>query len=290
MMNIQLIQVPYDSGYESLRTGCGPDYFMERGLDQILKDSGHQVDSYRITSKSSWKADIETTFELDRYLAEQVGKAIAANKFPFVLAGSCHNCVGTLAGLDQNSLGVIWFDAHGDFNTPETTTSGMLDGMGLAMATGRCWKMMLKSIPGFTPIPDANVIHIGGHDFDPEEKSLLRGSGIGMVEPASNVDLMRKSLEVALNKLSQQVKKVYIHMDLDVLDTGEALANHAASPGGVSVEFVLEAIGMIKERFEVCAGAIGSFDPDYDKEDTVLNAGIGIIKAIVSRFNARAPF
>jgi len=279
-MNIQLIQVPYDSGFESLRTGRGPDYFIQRGLEQKLMDSSHQVTSYRIVSQSAWKADIETTFELYRNLADQVSHAAADTKFPFVLAGACHSCAGTLAGIGDD-VGMIWFDAHGDFNTPETTVSGMLDGMGLAMATGRCWSAILKTIPGFRPIPEESVIHIGGYDFDAEEKIQLQGSNIQLVEPASNSDKMRQSLEKALTKLWERVKRVYIHMDLDVLDTGDALANHAATPGGLSLEFVLEAIGMIKARFDVCAGAIGSFDPAYDKEDRVLNAGIEIVKKIV---------
>ena len=281
-MKIQFIQVPYDSGHESLRTGRGPDYFMQRGVDQILRNRGYQVDSYRIVSNSSWKADIETTFELDRLIAEQVGNAIAANQFPFVLAGACHSCVGTLAGIGQDALGLIWFDAHGDFNTPETTISGLLDGMGLAMAAGRCWRALLKTVPGFNPVPEANIIHIGGHDFDPEEAVQLRESAINLIELDSDLDSMRHALSRALTQLRKQVRKVYVHMDLDVFDTGTALANHAAIPGGLSIDFVEEAIGMIKEQFEVCAGAIGSVDPDYDKDDKVLNAGIEIIKAIVA--------
>jgi arginase len=281
-MKIQFIQVPYDSGHESLRTGRGPDYFIQRGMDQILRNSGYQVDTYRITSNSDWKADIETTFELDRLIAEQVGNAIANGKFPFVLAGACNSCVGTLAGLSQEPVGLVWFDAHGDFNTPETTTSGMLDGMGLAMAAGRCWHALLKTVPNFNSVPEANIIHIGGYDFDPEEGAQLRGSGINLIELNSDLDAMRYALRSVVTKLVNRVKKVYIHMDLDVLDTGAALANHAASPGGLSVEFVKEAIDIIKQQFKVCAGAIGSVDPDYDKDDKVLNAGIEIVKTIVA--------
>jgi len=281
-MDIKIIQVPYDSGHESLRTGRGPDHFMRRGVDQILRQSGHRVDSFRIESRHKWRADIETTFELDRLLAGQVGGAIAAHEFPFVLAGACNSCVGTVAGIGQGSPGMIWFDTHGDFNTPETTVSGMLDGMGLAMATGRCWRAMVQTVPGFSPLPEANVIHIGGRDFDPEEGVQLRGSGIDLIQPDPDLDPMRRALDSALTGLSRRVNKVYIHMDLDVLDTGEAMANHAAIPGGLSVEFVEEAIRMVKERFEVCAGAIGSFDPDYDRDDKVLIAGIRIIKAIVA--------
>ena len=281
-MNIQLIQIPYDSGHESLRTGRGPDFFIQSGLEQALKDSSHQVASRRLVSQLNFIADIETTFELNGVLAQEVQQAITNEKFPFVLAGACHCSVGVLGGIGHESTGMIWFDGHGDFNTPETTLSGLLDGMGLAMATGRCWKAMLNGIPGFAPTPDEHVIHIGGRDFDLEEETLLRGSGIRLVEPSFTSAVMRQSLEAALTGLSERMKRVYIHMDLDVLDMGDALANHADSPGGISLEFALEAIGMIKNKFEVCAGAIGSFDPDYDKDDKVLNAGFEIIKAIVA--------
>ena len=70
-------------------------------------------------------------------------------RFPVVLAGNCNSYVGTLAGLETDRAGVSWFDAHGDFNTPETTTTGFLDGMGLAMASGRCWKAMPETIAWF---------------------------------------------------------------------------------------------------------------------------------------------
>lgn len=281
-MNIQLIQIPYDSGHESLRTGRGPDYFIQRGVEQILREAGHQAASQRLVSQLNFIADIETTFELNGVLAREVQRSIADGKFPFVLAGACHCSVGVLGGISGEPVGMIWFDAHGDFNTPDTTLSGLLDGMGLAMATGRCWKAMLKGIPGFAPIPDEDVIHVGGRDFDPEEERLLRSSNIQMVEADSSSDAMRKSFEDMITRLANRVRRIYIHMDLDVLDLGEALANHADSPGGVPLEFVLEAIGLIKNKFEVCAGAIGSFDPDYDKDDKVLKAGYEIIKAIAA--------
>lgn len=281
LMDIQLLQIPYDSGHESLRTGRGPDYFIQRGLEQRLRENGHQVASHRLTSQLAFKADIETTFELNNLLAQHVSNAIANGKFPFALTGACHGSVGVLGGLGQEPIGMIWFDAHGDFNTPDTTLSGLLDGMGLAMATGRCWKAMLNHIPGFAPIPDEHVIHVGGRDYDAEEEINLRASGIRLVEP-NDIEAMQKDFLAALDELSRHTKRVYIHMDLDVLDMGDALANHADSPGGLPLEFVLEAIRMTRNRFEVCAGAIGSFDPDFDRDDKVLGAGIEISKAITA--------
>jgi arginase len=281
-VNIQIIQVPYDSGHKGIRTGRGPEHFLQHGVDQILRDSGHQVESCRIESKGSFTTEVGTAFELNRLLAGQVSSAISSSMFPIVLAGNCNSCLGTLAGIGQNQSGIVWFDAHGDFNTPETTISGFFDGMGLAMATGRCWRSLLRTLPGFSPIPEANVLHIGARDLDPEEERLLQGSEVEVIRPGEGESRFRKTVDTAFNQLRDKVARVYLHVDMDVLDAGEALPNHLAVPGGLPVEMVEEFIGMIRERFEVCAGAITSFDPDYDKDDQVVSAGIRIVKAFVA--------
>lgn len=281
-MNIQLIEIPYDSGHKGIRTGRGPEHFLRHKIDEILREEGHLVDSYRIESKGSFTTEIGTAFELDRLLAEHVRSAIQSEMFPVVLAGNCNSCLGTLAGIGKDPLGIVWFDAHGDFNTPETTISGFLDGMALAMATGRCWQSLVNTISGFRPIPEANVLHIGARDLDPDEERLFQQSEIEMVMPRAVEGNIYKATETALNRLRNKVERVYLHIDMDVLDTGDALPNHLAVPGGLPVEVMEEIIGAVKERFEVCAGAITSFDPDYDKDDKVLDAGIRIVKALVA--------
>src|SRR5512138_1375313 len=277
-MNVQIIQVPYDSGHKDTRAGQGPKYFLERGLDRMLRDNGHQVDASSIESKASVTTEVGTALELSRLLAEQVRSAANDKKFPIVLSGNCNSCLGTITGIGQDRLGILWFDAHGDFNTPETTLSGFFDGMGLAIATGRCWQAMLGTIPGFQPIPEANVLHIGARDLDTEEEKLLRHSEVAVIQPGKNI---RETISAALDKLRNRVARLYLHVDIDVLDTGEALPNRFAVPGGLSVATVEEIIRTAKKNFEVCAGAITSFEPSYDKDDKVLEAGIRIAEAFV---------
>ncbi len=157
-MKIQIIQVPYDSGYRDLRQGCGPTYFIDQNLDGMLEADGHQVRTTRIDAKAEFTTEIGTAFELNRLLSVEVKAAVESGSFPIVLAGNCNSCLGTIAGIGSAKLGVVWFDAHGEFNTPETTRSGFLDGMPLAMATGRCWKSILETIPGFVPVKESHVI------------------------------------------------------------------------------------------------------------------------------------
>ncbi len=281
-MNIQIISVPYDSGHKGLRTGRGPEHFLRKGVDQILRECGHQVSTFQIDSNDFLLTEIGTTFKMNRLLSEQINAAIRNKMFPIVLAGNCNSCVGTIAGIGQSQLGIIWLDAHGDFNTPETTITGFLDGMGLAMAAGRCWKSILKTIPGFNPVHESNIIHIGSRDFDPEEERQLKQSQIEIITPYEKERDILKEVETALNKLKNRVERIYLHVDMDVLDTGEALPSYLAVPGGLTVNIVEEIIRMVKERFEISACAITSFDPAYDKDDMVLNAGIRIIKSMVS--------
>jgi arginase len=89
-----------------------------------------------------------------------VGEARRADRFPLVLGGNCGVALGVVAGLGGDAR-VVWADAHGDFNTPETTLGGFLDGMGLATLTGGCWTAITATIPGFAAVPDDHVWLLG---------------------------------------------------------------------------------------------------------------------------------
>lgn len=282
-MIIQIIQVPYDSGHKGVRTGLGPNHFIEHGIDRILRDWGHDVDVCQIEASVSLPTEIGTGFELNRLLAESVRSAVGNNRFPLVLAGNCNSCVGTIAGIDSSRLGIVWFDAHGDFNTPETTITGFLDGMGLAMATGRCWRELLKTVPGFVPVPEKHVVHVGSRDLDIAERKMFEQAGVALVaaKSAGETDI-RETLRAALLKLKNHVDRIYLHVDVDVLDTDQGQPNHLAGPGGLPVEIVEDAIGMVRDHFILGGCGISSYDPTYDKDDNVLNAGVRVVKAAVS--------
>lgn len=278
-MDIGLISVPYDSGHKGVRTGRGPICFLEYGLDRILRNQGHKVTVQQIGSHTSLTTEVGTAFELARNLAAAVRSAVDRRAFPIVLAGNCNSCIGTVAGVGSKGLGVVWLDAHGDFNTPETTESGFLDGMGLAMITGRCWKALLRTIPGFGAIADVNVVHIGSRDLDAEEERMLRQSDIRLVSPnKTETSNFQSAAETALAELSKRVNRVYLHIDIDVLHVAGAKPNHLAVPGGLSVQLVEELIGTVQEMFEVCAFAITSFDPACDSGNRVLGAGIRLVE------------
>ena len=271
-MNIQLLAVPYDSGNHRMRMGAGPEALLEAGLERALKEKGHTVHTKVAELPDDWwHSEIQTSFELMRMLSVAVEQARKADLLPIVLAGNCNTAVGTLAALGD--VGVAWFDAHGDFNTPETTTSGFLDGTAVAIITGRCWKQLTTTIPGFQPIADERVCIVGARDIDSLEGRLLAESNVDVVAP----DKIRSDLPSTLNSIGQHVESMYVHLDLDVLDADVAAANKFAVSGGLTVEDVEYALSQIAQTFRIAGVTLSAYDPASDTDGAAARAAIRLI-------------
>ena len=280
-MRIRILQVPYDSGQRALRMGRGPLHLVERGLADRLRDAGHETEVELIETGETFPSEIKVTFDLQRRIAIRVRETVDAGTMPIVLGGNCNYTVGAMAGIDPLHTGLVWFDAHGEFNTPETTVGGFLDGMGLAIGTGRCWREIAATIPGFRPIPDSNVVLIGGRDFDAEELRELQRTQVTMVDP----EFMAKwgtlgALMPTLAALHGRIHDVFVHLDLDVLDPKEATANMWAVPGGLTIAQVDQTLRLIRKRFTVRGIGLGSFDPDADRDGRALAAAFTLIDTL----------
>ena len=272
-MDIQLLAVPYDSGNRGMRMGAGPERLLDAGLERVLRGNGHTVHTRIAELTADWQAEIQTSFELMRMLSTAVREARESGRFPIVLAGNCNTAVGTLAGLGAQSTGVAWFDAHGDFNTPETTRSGFLDGTAVAIITGRCWTQLAATIPEFAPIPDDRVCLIGTRDLDSLESALLDESSVDIVEPKQ----LPSSLPRALGKIREHVDSIYVHLDLDVLDSAVAAANSYAISGGLTLEDLDQALAQIAARFRIAGLTLSAYDPAVDTSGHAAQAAIRLI-------------
>ena len=272
-MNVQLLAVPYDSGNLRARMGAGPEALLAAGLEQALTENGHRVHTkVAELAEDSWHSEIQTSFQLMRTLSVGVRDAREAGRFPVVLAGNCNTAVGTVAGLGGD-LGVAWFDAHGDFNTPETTTSGFLDGTAVAIITGRCWKQLALSIPGFRPIADERVCLIGTRDVDSLEGGLIAESSVDVLQP----DKIRSELPRTLSAIGRHVERMYVHLDLDVLDPEVAAANKLSVRGGLAIEDVEYALSLIARDFRIAGVTLSAYDPEVDTDGAAAAAAIRLI-------------
>ncbi len=282
--DIRVILAPYDSGHRGIRMGRGPEHLLENGLEEELRSNGREVETVMVELDSAPPFEVAAAFDLDRLVSEEARAATEAGEFPLVLSGNCNTAVGTIAGAGTEGLGVIWFDAHADFETPETTTTGFTDGMGLAITTGKCWNAMAASVPGFHPVPEANVLLVGTRETSPTERKRLGDSEVTVV---GTDPIRRKGLSetfgAAIEALRTRVERVYVHLDLDVLDPGEAgPANEFAVPGGMNREELEGAIHMIHKRFNVAAAGFASYDPAFDAGGAVLRAALASAKMLTS--------
>lgn len=292
-MKIQFLLVPYDSGRREWRMGRGPSFLLKHGVGSGIHALGHEVDAEYVepggvhSPNPPASTEIATSFSLYRELATRIRALRSAGVLPIVLAGNCGATLGAVAGAsldDTDGMGVLWLDAHGDFNTPETTASGFLDGMALAMLTGRCWTTLAGSIPGFSAVPDANVVLAGVRDVDAAEELLLEDSDVVVVRGASVREAgVERALEPALDELRQRTSRLHFHLDADVVDAGEAHANMFAAKNGLTIQQVAEVARLAASRFEIVSIAVTAYDPAIDTDGKIPPAIGAAIEALLSR-------
>ncbi len=168
-------------------------------------------------------------------LYERVASAVAAAPGrPLVVSGDCTTSLGVLAGLQRagRDAGIVWFDAHADFHTEATTTSGYLGGMPLALAAG-VGTPTLPDALGLRPVPPSRVVLVDARDTDPPEHRLLADAGIGT----------RPVADLAAADLPEG--ELYLHVDLDVCDPGDVPELLFPTPGGPPLDDVLAAVGRV---------------------------------------------
>jgi arginase len=288
-MNVRILVVPYDSGVRGVLQGRGPEHLLECGLVSTVTRCGHSVVVEIIEiAAPSHPVEVGSMFQINRVLAERVQAAISAGALPVVLAGNCATALGTVAGLGSREIGVIWLDSHADLNTPETTTSGFFDGMALAMVMGRCWGTLAASVPGFSPVPERQVVLAGARDLDPAERALLATSATAVV-PARALRADSVELRAALATLAVRVSGAYLHLDLDVLNPMEVRANRFAAPGGPTTTELAAVLRLIGKQMHIAAVAVTAYDPSFDPQDKAVHAVETLLEAALEVPGGRSP-
>jgi arginase len=275
---LQLIAWPYHAGLRDVSMGLGASVLArDEALHEALAAAGCAVTGETIPPVDESLPEVARIFELDRRLARRVAGARERGAFPLVLGGNCCSCLGTVAGAGAE--GAVWFDAHADFDTPEDNLSGFTDVMGLAILTGSGWRALRETIPGFAPIAEEDVVLAGVRDLEPYQRDRLAASAVRTVPGAIDT----AALGDALDRLRESVLRVYLHVDLDVLDPSVGRANPYAAPGGASLDTLLSAIDGVFDRFTVAAAALTAYDPREDPDGAIADAARRVAGRIAQR-------
>ena len=217
--------------------------------------------------------------------------------FTVGLYATCPSMPGMVAGLEHSGangrplrIGMLWLDAHPDFNTPETTRSGSMGGMPVAIATGRALKNLRLDATLDPPLRDEDIVMGAVRVWDPLERDLLNHSKIQQLS-ADDIRHMTPAVWAQLDRLNAQVDKLYIHVDMDVLDASEVPKHYFPVPGGPSSQELAVLFERIFARYPRAAAIGFATIPPSDPDGlaiTALNRMIlGAVKGVQAREAAR---
>ncbi len=271
----------------------------ESGLLDILRRNGFEVSGTETIALTPAEEREYGEWNRDALESRQIGRLVAAQGLNGGLAvGLLTNCVdllGMLAGLQHLGppetkplrVGLVYLDAHADFNTPETSLSGMLGGMDVAVATGLCLtRLRLKA--GLDPALPAKYVVFGGlRDVDPLEQELLDQSD---AEFLSVEDLRNASsrIDSLMERLGRLTDVIYIHIDMDVLDPAEVMGHSLKVPLGPTSAELSAAVERMFRHPKARAIGIASLPAgDRDKDGVSLEAAYRLIEGALKGFGSR---
>jgi arginase len=281
-MRVSLVQVPYMLGDERHGAAAGPERYVAAGAEELLAATGHDVYVERVSRHVSgpFPDGPSASAAVNEEVATFVQRAVSANELPLVLAGSCDASLGVLGGFDHAACGVVWIDAHADFNTPDSSVSGFFPGMSLAVVVGHCHRDLWARIGENEPVPEESVLAVGVRELSPDaERARLERSGVQVV--AWRAGQPQGELEAAFDRLAMRVRDVYLHIDNDAFDP--AVAPGVVDdpvPGGLSMEQMERVVRGTAERFRLRAVTLATYNPERDEKEKTLRAGLRLIELL----------
>jgi arginase len=267
-MQIQLISVPYRYDELNEGLGLGPAALLEDGIEHRLAAAGHVLlEPLEVHLQPGEREDGRTAINIGKlgaHTARHVADTCRAGLGALVLAGDDTAAVGVVAGLQQVAgpsapIGIVWFDAHGDFNTPETSFSGILAGMPLAIIAGLAGPLWRGAAGMAEPIPADRILIAGVRELDEKEEALLRSMPVGLVGVAELGE--GGQFANCVERLAAGCSLILVHVDLDVLDPHLVPSSSTPSAGGLELAEAVAALATVLQTGKVAAVCFSSLNP-----------------------------
>ncbi len=290
---IDLFGVPMDLGASRRGVDMGPSALRIAGIRERIRRLGHDVEdcgNLPVPAMESAPAGdgraryLESIHRTCEDLYRALGATLGKGRFPLVLGGDHSLAVGTVAAVAAHHrargerIGLIWFDAHGDMNTPETSPSGNVHGMPLAMTLGYGAEDMVR-LGGFAPkIAAANCALIGVRSLDPWEREVVQRSGV-RVFTMKEID--RQGIgavtEQAIAAATHGTAGFYLSLDLDGLDPQIAPGTGAPEPGGVSYREAHLMLELIADSGQLLGLECVELNPILDHENRTAELAVELV-------------
>lgn len=293
--HISIIGVPMDLGQSRRGVDMGPSAIRYAGVIERLEKLDYEIHDKGDIEIGRPGKDEETSIgnnlkylkavtKASEKLAASVDEVVAKGSFPLVFGGDHSIAIGTLAGIAKhyNNLGVIWYDAHGDLNTGETSPSGNIHGMPLAVSLG-IGHPDLTNIAGYSPkIKPENIVIIGARSLDDGEKVLIREKGI-RVYTMHEIDRlgMTKVMEETIAYLkSRNIDGVHLSLDLDGLDPDEAPGVGTPVLGGISYRESHLAMEILEESKLITSAEFVEVNPILDEKNKTATVAVALMGSL----------
>ena len=293
---ISMIGVPMDLGQLRRGVDMGPSAIRCAGVNerleslcQDIEDLGDMTIGQREDEKEGGEPaseelrNLKAITKASAKLAETVDKIVASGAFPLVLGGDHSIAIGTLAGLARHyqNLGVIWYDAHADLNTKESSPSGNIHGMPLAISLGIGHEGLTSIYGKKTKIKAENIVIIGARSLDDGEKELIRDKGI-KVYTMHEIDRlgMTRVMEETIDYLRGRTDGVHLSLDLDALDPNDAPGVGTPVAGGISYRESHLAMEMLEESKLITSAEFVEVNPILDEKNRTAEAAVALMGSL----------
>jgi len=273
----------------------GPSAIRAAKLHSTLQKIGHEVlDGGNIATVESEARKVkdpklkylDEVMLACKRLQQVVTKAMGADEFPLVLGGDHSIAIGTWAGLQSvgRNEGLIWIDAHGDFNTSETSPSGNIHGMPFAALVGLGDERLTK-LGGTSPKANPkNCVLIGIRDLDTEEKKLIKKSGVRYFTMRDIDEIgIRKVMDESIAIAGRSGKKIHVSFDIDVMDPAFAKGTGTPAPGGMSYREAHLAMEMVADTGQLQSMEMVEVNPLLDDQNKTGELAVGLIASALGK-------
>jgi len=297
-VRVDVIKNPYGGSRNVPELSINPDYIHASGLERLIVEWGGElvrpVQDVRLDmSQERQYGEWNRMALANRNFADRVREGRADALVTIGLEANCNDLLGMLSGLKYDAdgtsrrVGLVFIDAHGDFNTPETTLSGMLGGMPVAVAAGHALHNLRKTAGLEEPLPMSDIVWGGVRDLDPLEAARF-GEHDAQQFSVGDIRELSPNLRARFDALAERVDLIYVHVDMDVLDPAEVPGHGLTVPDGPSSADLAEAIALMFRNPKTVALGIastpaGSLDPDGVSRQAALNLIQGALRGVQTR-------